>query len=218
MADERHVTVLMVDLAGYTALTEAHGSTEAAHVVARYLALAAEAAAPGVRLVERVGDGLVFVADRAESAVQTALRLRALVERTPHFPRVRGGLHAGVVALDEDRYVGEALNVASRVTERARAGQILCTESVVRESGAVAGIVFRALGPVRFRHLVRSVAVYEVAVEVGGGEPLIDPVCRMQVDPVVDRVELTLERHRYVFCSIECRDAFADHPDDYVGR
>jgi class 3 adenylate cyclase len=114
MADERHVTVLMVDLAGYTALTEAHGNVEAAHVVARYLALAADATAPGAQLLERVGDGLVFIADRVEAAVRTAVRLRALAAQTPRFPRVRGGLHAGPVAIDEGRYVGHEI-VASAV-------------------------------------------------------------------------------------------------------
>jgi adenylate cyclase len=108
MSRERHLTVLMADLAGYTALTEAHGSAQAAEIVARYLALAHEATVPGVRLMERVGDGLVFVAALAAPAVETALRLRALVACTPRFPRLRAGLHAGSVVVDGERYVGHA--------------------------------------------------------------------------------------------------------------
>jgi len=198
MSGERHLTVLMADLAGYTALTEAHGSAQAAQIVARYLALADEATVPGVRLMERVGDGLVFVAAVAAPAVETALRLRALVACTPRFPRLRAGLHAGSVVVDGERYVGHALNVAARVTEHAKPGQVLCTEAVALEAAAVEAVTYRPLGPVRFKNLVQSVAVYEV---VGGGirdTDAVDPVCRMQVDPTSEFAVALDDRH-YVF-------------------
>jgi adenylate cyclase len=214
--DERHLTVLMADLSGYTALTEAHGSAEAAHVVARYLDLAAEATVPGARLMERVGDGLVFIAERAEDAVRTALRLRALVASTSHFPRVRAGLHAGPVVVDADRYVGHALNVAARVTERAEPGRVLCTDSVAREAAGVSGVTYTALGPAHFKHLVHPVLLYEIVAGRTEGEAVIDPVCRMQVDIIVDTVEATVGERRYVFCSVECRDAFVSRPEDYA--
>jgi adenylate cyclase len=218
MTDERHLTVLMVDLAGYTALTEAHGSAEAALVVARYLELAAAATAPGAALMERVGDGLVFIAERAGAAVRTAVRLRALAARTPHFLRLRAGLHAGAVVLDEGRYVGHALNVAARVTGHAEPGQLLCTETVVHEAVALDGITFRAIGPVHFRHLVQPVLVHEIVADADAGEAVIDPVCRMQVSPAADPVHATVAGRRYLFCSIECRDAFIRHPEDYAVR
>ena len=217
MADERQLTIVMADLAGYTALTEAHGSAEAAHVVARYLELAAEATAPGARLMERVGDGLVFVAERAMPAVDTVLRLRALVACTPRFPRLRAGIHTGPVVVDADRYVGHALNVAARVTEHAAPGQVLCTEGVTTEAAGLPGVSYRSLGAVHFRHLVHPLVLYEV---IGGGirdTDAIDPVCRMQVDPASE-IAFTLGDRRYVFCSVECRDAFASRPQDYVAR
>jgi adenylate cyclase len=208
----------MVDLAGYTALTEAHGNVEAAHVVARYLALAADATAPGARLLERVGDGLVFIADRVEAAVRTAVRLRVLAAQTSHFPRVRGGLHAGPVAIDEGRYVGHALNVAARVTEHAAPGQLLCTAAIAHEAAGLAGVAFRPVGTVRFKHVVQPVVLHEIVASAVDGEAVIDPVCRMQVDPAVDTIEATVGDRRYIFCSEECRDAFVSCPEDYAVR
>lgn len=218
MADERHVTVLMIDLAGYTALTEAHGSAEAAYVVARYLALAQAAIAPGARLLERVGDGLVFVAEDARAALSTAVRLRAFAAETPHFPQVRGGLHAGPVVVDAGRYIGHALNVAARVTEHARPGQLLCTATVADEVSGLPGLVLRPLGPVRFKHVVQPLRVYEIVTTPVGGEAAIDPVCRMQIDPAVDTIQAMVGDRRYHFCSVECRDAFVSHPEDYAIR
>lgn len=217
MNDERQVTILMADLAGYTALTEAHGSAEAAHVVARYLELAEGATAPGARLMERIGDGLVFVAERPTPAVDTALRLRALVACTPRFPRLRAGVHTGPVVVDGERYVGHALNVAARVTGHAAPGQVLCTESVAAAATGLPGVSYRSLGAVHFRHLVHPIELYEV---IGGGirdTDAIDPVCRMQVDPASEIV-LTVGARRYVFCSVECRDTFSSHPEDYAAR
>jgi class 3 adenylate cyclase len=217
MSGERHFTVLMADLAGYTALTEAHGSAQAAQIVARYLELAHEATVPGARLMERVGDGLVFVAAEAAPAVETALRLRALVGCTARFPRQRAGLHSGAVVVDGERYVGHALNVAARVTEHAKPGQVLCTEAVALEAGAVEAVTYRRLGPVRFKNLVQPVTVYEV---VGGGirdTDAVDPVCRMQVDPTLE-FTVVLDDRRYVFCSLGCRDAFVSHPENYTAR
>jgi class 3 adenylate cyclase len=217
MNGERHLTVLMADLAGYTALTEAHGNTEAAQVVSRYLALADEATAPGARLMERVGDGLVFVADRAAPAVETALRLRALVACTPRFPRLRAGIHAGAVVVDAGRYVGHALNVAARVTEHAAPGQVLCTEAVATEAAGLPGVSYRPLGAVRFRHLVHSLAVFEV---IGGGlrdTDAIDPVCRMQVDPTSE-IAVMAVKWRYVFGARAGGFVFAPHPVESPAR
>lgn len=54
-AQEIEVVILIADLCGYTALTEAHGNVQAANAVTRYAEIARAALAPGVRLVERVG-------------------------------------------------------------------------------------------------------------------------------------------------------------------
>jgi YHS domain-containing protein len=39
----------------------------------------------------------------------------------------------------------------------------------------------------------------------------------MQVDPTSE-FAVALDDRRYVFCSLECRDAFVSHPEDYAAR
>ncbi|HEV8616827.1 MAG TPA: adenylate/guanylate cyclase domain-containing protein, partial [Methylomirabilota bacterium] len=121
---------VIADLAGYTALTEAHGGMEAAKTVSRYVELASQALVPGARLLENVGDQVLIVADDVRAAVQTALRLRDAVEREPLFPDVRIGIHAGPVVEQAGHYFGSALNVTARLAAHARAGEVLCTERI----------------------------------------------------------------------------------------
>ena len=52
---------LIADLTGYTGLTQAHGSAQAAPIVGRYVELAAAVLEPGVELVEQVGDQVLIV-------------------------------------------------------------------------------------------------------------------------------------------------------------
>ncbi|MBI2202503.1 MAG: YHS domain-containing protein [Candidatus Rokubacteria bacterium] len=214
MASPAEIVFLLADLAGYTALTEAHGGEEAANVVARYEKLAETALAPGTRLVERVGDQLLFVADTARSALNTALALRRFVGGEPLFPEVRAGIHRGAAIERGGRYFGPALNLAARVTAHARAGEILCTRPIA-EAGVGVGIAARSLGEVRFKNVPEPVEVFEIV----GSAPLpagrlVDPVCRMQVDASTP-FRVAVGGTTYLFCSTACATAFAAEPDKY---
>jgi class 3 adenylate cyclase len=207
---------LLADLSGYTALTEAHGNLEAAKVVGRYLELARDAADPAVRLVERVGDELVFVSEDPAALVGMAARLRDAVEREPRFPRIRCGLNLGRVLEQDGQFFGAALNLAARVAEYARPGQILCTEPVAARVTALGRFTCQPLGPVRFKNVAGTVTVFELADAPPRRANAIDPVCRMQVDEATAPARLPWAGRTWHFCSFECASAFAGRPGDYV--
>jgi class 3 adenylate cyclase/YHS domain-containing protein len=212
---EIQIAVVIADLSGYTALTDAHGGAEAARVVTRYAALGHAALGPDARLVERVGDELLIVAPAATAALETALRLRDAVEREPNFPTVRIGVHAGPVIEEAGRYYGSALNYAARVAGFARAGQILCTAAVA--AAPVGGVEFRSLGTLRLRNIATPLAVFEVvAARTGDEDVAIDPVCRMQVSPDDAPARLPFGSRTYHFCSFECAREFAQRPHVYA--
>ncbi|MBI1736641.1 MAG: YHS domain-containing protein [Candidatus Rokubacteria bacterium] len=207
---------LIADLSGYTALTEAHGNLEAAKVVTRYLELARETGDPLVRLVERVGDELVFVSDDSAALVATAARLRDAVEREPRFPRLRAGLNLGPVLEQGGQFFGAALNLAARVAEYARAGQILCTEGIAARVTPLGRFTCRSLGAVRFKNVSGAVTVFELVEEAERRAKAIDPVCRMQVDEETAPARLPWAGRTWHFCSFECARAFAGRPEDYA--
>jgi class 3 adenylate cyclase/YHS domain-containing protein len=216
---EIDLVLVIADLSGYTALTEAHGSGHAAKAVARYVEIAEVVVQPGARLVERVGDELLIVTTDAVAAVRTTIALRDAVEREPLFPTVRAGIHAGHVLEENGHYFGTALNLASRVATYARAGQILCTARVVALSGELDTVEYRTLGDVRFKNLVDPVPIFEVLAGPRTGEAgfnSIDPVCRMQVRPDTAPARLPFGGETYYFCSFDCARAFAGRPEVYA--
>jgi len=211
-----HKVVAFADLAGYTALTEAHGDEDAADVAARFYDLTAHCLLSDVHLVKPIGDAVMLAGSVADAVLTTVLRLNGAVEAQPGFPSMRTGLHAGpVVERDLDLF-GATVNIAARVAAHARAGQILCTRSVRDAIGG--GLPLRFLDPtlVRLRNVVEPIEIFEV---VADGPPSsheeLDPVCRMHVSRrSAIRAEHASRTH--YFCSERCRELFVQAPEVYL--
>jgi adenylate cyclase len=123
--------VIFVDLSGYTRLTEERGD-EVAVGFAATLQREAEtvAASKGGRLVKLLGDGAMLHLPDAGRGVEAALELvRALSVETEIF--AHAGVHAGpVIERDRDLF-GRTVNLASRIAEAARPGDVLASQAVV---------------------------------------------------------------------------------------
>jgi class 3 adenylate cyclase/YHS domain-containing protein len=215
VAASAQYTFVIADLAGYTALTEAHGGAEAAKTVARYTELAQRALGPGVRLAERVGDQVLFVGGDPGDAVTTALRLKDAVDREPLFLGVRIGIAAGAAVEQGGRYFGPALNVAARVAAHAGAGQILCTGHVAAAVRGISDIRCVAVGPVRFKNVSEPVEIFEIVSEECG-RGVLDPVCHMRVEAATAPARLPFNGTTYYFCSFACAEAFTKKPPAYL--
>jgi class 3 adenylate cyclase len=216
-AVERTVAFVLADLAGYVALTEAHGNAGAAEVIERFVAVTHASLAPGARLVERTGDQVVVAADDPRAALETALRLTAGAAREPLFPLIRVAVHAGPVLERAGAYFGAALNIAARVAAHAQPGQILCTDALAGTGRELPGVEVRPLGPVALRHVVEPVALFELTTGPAT-PPAIDLVCFMQLAPESAAASVRLGDVVYYFCSESCAAAFGRHPEAYLGR
>ena len=53
----------MADLSGYTAMTDAHGGASAARIVNKYMQLVGNALHGSAKVVQRIGDQVVVIAD-----------------------------------------------------------------------------------------------------------------------------------------------------------
>ncbi len=212
-------TFAFVDLAGFTALTEAHGDEVAAANVARFYEMARQALVGSARLVKGIGDAVLLAAQEPEDGVSSVKALMTAVEAEENFPLIRAGLHTGTGVRSQDErgaidFVGSGVNLAARVTGHATCRQVLLTEMVAK------GLdhrrwPLRRLGNAQFRNVSKPVMLFELILADGpAGE--VDPVCRMRVSPGAVVASIRHGEHDYVFCSLECVAAFAARPDDYA--
>lgn len=209
-------TFAFVDLAGFTALTEAHSDAVAAELVDRFEALALASIQSGGRLVKTMGDEVFLVFDDPAAALAAVGDLVRSCAAEPGFPLPRAGLHHGVATVRGDDLIGSSVNLAARITGQAHGAQVLSSAEVATAARA-AGIHVVELGDFDLRNITAPVKLYELALYPEAAGNAVDPVCRMSTPRAEAAGRL---RHRdtdYWFCSLRCASAFAAQPDAYTG-
>ncbi len=201
--------VLFADLAGFTALTEAHGDREAAGIACRYYEIARSVLPHGARLVKTIGDAVMVTSEDAEDALAAALRLRQRVEVEHDFPDVRAGLHAGHCVATRRDYFGSAVNVAARIAAHARSGQILCSDAFAARLRPSETYTLIPLGPVAMKNIAHPVELLEIRDGAASHPAIaIDPICRMQVERETAAARLRWGSEDLFFCSSACLQLF----------
>lgn len=162
-------TMVFADISGSAALYEALGNeraTEAVTQVTQWIGEIIEGHAG--RVVKKLGDGVLGVfGDAAGAVAAMATMLRQHKSRQGHWPlplrmEVRVGVATGeVVEVDGDCY-GDAVNVASRLCERAGPAEIWATETTVLLAGAAPDVWYRKLGMMEIRGKAELLMLYQV--------------------------------------------------------
>jgi adenylate cyclase len=162
----RPPAIAFLDLTGYTTLTEERGDEAGAELADRLATLVHETAQNhGGHPVKWLGDGVMFYFPEPASAVLTGLDL---VERTPAAidVRARVGVNAGRVVFREGDYFGRTVNVASRIVDYARPGEVLVSDEV-RKRWRGQGVRFDPLGPVALKGLKDELMLHTVSRDEG---------------------------------------------------
>jgi class 3 adenylate cyclase len=146
----RPPAICFLDITGYTRLTHERGD-EAAADLAEVLGrlVHRHAIERGGRPVKWLGDGVMVYFRDPGPGVLAALDMLDGVA-SAGLPPAHVGLHAGPVLSQEGDYFGETVNLASRIAEYARPGEVLVTQEVVEASGD-AGATFTEIGPVELK-------------------------------------------------------------------
>lgn len=201
-----------VDLAGFTALTEAHGDEVGAAQVTRFCDLTRSTLVGGAELVKSLGDA-VMLAGPPDGVLATSLAVMRACLAEPDFPVPRAGAHAGPAVRQNGDYLGTAVNTAARIAARAAGGQLQLSASML-PSVSAAGESALPLGPVSLRNLRDPVELHLIELDAGG--MLVDPVCRMRVTPETSAGHLRHAGVTWWFCSMPCAAAFSADPSAYT--
>lgn len=167
--DMAELTIAFVDLTGSVSVFETLGNDRAAAAVTRLTQWIGKV---GVehdgKVVKMLGDGVLLSFSNNLMAIECMVRIQQEhAQRTAMWPdrlklMMQIGMARGqVVQVDGDCF-GDAVNVASRLSDLAGPEQILATDTVIRKLGARHGVRSRSLGPMRIKGRVEPCEVFRV--------------------------------------------------------
>jgi class 3 adenylate cyclase/DNA-binding transcriptional MerR regulator len=147
---EHPPAMCFLDMTGYTRLTQERGDTAAAGLAEQLGRLVQRSSVKyGGRPVKWLGDGVMLFFPEPGPGVVAAIEMAAGVADAG-LPPAHVGLHAGPVIFQEGDYYGQTVNLASRIADYARPGEVLVSQEIVAAS-AGAEVVFREIGPVELK-------------------------------------------------------------------
>ena len=166
--NRRPPTVAFIDLAGFTALTQAMGDEHAADYALRLEAFAQDAVSRhGGRLVKALGDGVMLLCPEAIPALETCFAIASRAAGDG-LPPVRTGLATGPVVPRDGDIFGATVNLAARIVAQvdpSTPGQMLvCTDT--RDAVIAArpdAFMFHPRPPVILKGVQKAVVLHTVA-------------------------------------------------------
>ena len=147
---DRPPAMCFLDITGYTRLTEEQGDEAAAELAARLASLVRRSAQEhGGTPVKWLGDGVMFYFREPAAAVLAAVELVEVVG-SHGLPPAHVGIHAGPVVFQDGDYFGRTVNLAARIAEYARPGEVLVSQEVV-DAADRGPVTFTEIGPVELK-------------------------------------------------------------------
>ena len=207
-------TFCFVDLAGFSALTEAHGDLDAVGLLDRFLGLVRQSLSDHDEFVKTIGDAVMVASVGPEVAVTLLAAIWGRSGDEGEFPLLRAGVHHGPAVSRDGDYFGAAVNLAARVASHASRGQVLTTREIAG-AARLRGFEVVELGPHRLRNLAEPVELFDICLGANEPSDAIDPVCRMRVEPAFAAGSLRHDGQRFWFCSMKCVAVFAADPGLY---
>jgi adenylate cyclase len=111
-----------------------------------------------VRIVKLIGDAVMLVAPAPEPMLDCALRLVDLAAEDEALPPLRAGIASGQAVHRWADWFGTPVNLASRLTTRARPSTVLVTEEVRDAAGD--GFAFSDAGRKKLKGFSSPVRAY----------------------------------------------------------
>jgi class 3 adenylate cyclase/YHS domain-containing protein len=212
------LTFVFADLAGFTALTEAHGDERAADLATEFCARIRDQVPDfGGEVVKTIGDAALIHCTDAGAAVELGLSILEDEGDRTEFPAVRIGMHSGVAIERKGDWFGSTVNVASRVAAVAAAGEVVLTQATFDLAAELEDVVFERLGSRTFKNVSDPVVLFRASRKGAHiGNVTVDPVCRMRIADEEWIGTLSFEGRVFRFCSMDCAKRFAADPERYA--
>ncbi|HET9497602.1 MAG TPA: adenylate/guanylate cyclase domain-containing protein [Candidatus Limnocylindria bacterium] len=156
---DRPPAVCFLDITGYTRLTSERGDAAAAQLATELGRLVQRTSVQhGGRPVKWLGDGVMAYFPNPGPGVEAALDMVDGVTDAG-LPPAHVGLHAGPVIFQGGDYYGQTVNIASRIADYARPGEVLVSQAVVDASDS-ATVTFTDVGDVELKGVATAIHLH----------------------------------------------------------
>ena len=126
------VTVGFADLVNFSALSNELDTNRLGELVEIFEARSGDVvAAHDGRMIKTLGDSVLFVAERADQAMDIADGLIEIIGHDSRLPDVRIGLASGLVVTRMGDVFGPPVNLAARLTALARRNRVMADDATV---------------------------------------------------------------------------------------
>jgi adenylate cyclase len=170
--ERRLVTILAVDVVGYSRLMERdEAGTYERLKSARKELFEPEIARRRGQIFKLMGDGMLAefasVVDAVECAValQDGLKQRSGTLAPDHSFQVRMGINLGEVIIEGDDRYGEGVNIAARLQELAVAGGVCVSGKVAKEVEKKLELGFAPMGAQKLKNIAEPVEAFQVTLD-----------------------------------------------------
>jgi adenylate cyclase len=163
------LTIAFVDLTGSVSVFDTLGNDRAARAITKLTQwIGTVGLEHNGKVVKMLGDGVLLSFTNNKLAVECmSLIQQEHAKRVAQWPdrlklMMQIGMARGqVVQVDGDCF-GDAVNVASRLSDLAGPEQILVNETVIRKLGARHSVRSRSLGPIRIKGRIEPAEVFRI--------------------------------------------------------
>jgi class 3 adenylate cyclase len=187
-AASRDLLVLFADISGSTAIYEQLGDAAAVTLIQGLLAsMEEEVLLHKGEVIKSIGDELLCTFPDVISALAAATALHqqagAVSGPSGRALALRVGMHYGPTLEDRGDVFGDAVNVAARVVELARPGQILITETCFARVPLLGRSRIRTIDQIAVRGRSAEITIMDVQWERGrGATTIMPPMQRWQTE------------------------------------
>ena len=116
--------ILFTDIVGYTAMMQ-KDEQNAVAVTRHYISVLKQSVAIyHGKILNDYGDGSLCIFPSSTSALKAAVEIQQQLQTEPIVP-LRIGLHLGEIFIEEEKAMGDSINIASRIQSMGQANTIL---------------------------------------------------------------------------------------------
>ena len=165
MSQSRQLAAIMfTDIVGYTALMQENEEKAVAMIKHYNAALNRIVAIHEGKVLNYYGDGSLCTFPSVTEAVNCALDLQKDLQSEPNVP-LRIGLHIGEVFFEEDKALGDGVNIASRIQSLGQANTILFSKEIFDKIKNHPEIKAVSLGLFEFKNVDEAMEVFALSNE-----------------------------------------------------